>query len=208
MTTTKAPHRSLVALALPKAVPALVTYAEQIMKAMTNNPNFPNPLPTLALITQAIDDLQAAAAAALSRAKGSVQARNDKRTALVKLLENLRTYVQNVADGNNETAPTVIASAGLAVRKSRARKAHTFAVLEGALSGSVKLSTASAGARACYLWQYSLDGGKTWVDVPGTLQGKTTVTGLPAGSTVLFRVRAITKSGQGDWSAPTAFIVK
>ena len=208
MTTTKSPHRSIVALALPKAVPALITYAEQIVKAMTNNPTFPTPLPALALITQAIDDLQAAAAAALTRAKGTAQARNDKRSALVKLLENTRTYVQNVADGNNETALTVIASAGLAVRKSRGAKPHTFTVVQAALSGSVKVSTPSAGARACYMWQYSLDGGKTWVDVPATMQAKTTVSGLPAGSAVQFRVRSVTKSGQGDWCAPTSFIVK
>ncbi len=208
MPTIKAPHRSIVSLALPKTVPALISYAEQVVKAMTNNPSFPTPAPTLAVISQAIDDLQAAEAAALSRTKGAVQARNDKRTALVKLLETLKTYVQNVADTNNETAPTVIKSAGLAVRKSPTRRPHVFAVQEGSISGSVKLSTPSAGARSSYLWQYSADGGKTWVDVPGTVQAKTTVAGLPAGTTVQFRYRAITKTGQGDWSAPVSFLVK
>jgi hypothetical protein len=208
MATQKAPHRSIVSLALPKTVPALISYAEQVVKAVTNNPSFPNPSPTLAVITQAIDDLQAAEAAALSRFKGAVQARNDKRSALVKLLETLKTYIQNVADTNNETAPTVIKSAGLAVRKSPTRKPHVFTVQEGSISGSVKLSTASVGARSCYLWQYSADGGKTWIDVPATIQAKTTLTGLPAGNTVQFRYRAITKTGQGDWSAPVSFLVK
>ncbi len=208
MATLKAPHRSIVSLALPKTVPALISYAEQVVKAMTNNASFPTPSPTLAAISQAIDDLQAAEAAALSRTKGAVQARNDKRLALVKLLETLKTYIQNVADLNNETAATVIKSAGLAVRKTPTRKPHVFTVLEGGLSGSVKLSTGSAGARSSYLWQYSADGGKTWVDVPGTIQAKTTVTGLPAGATVQFRYRAITKTGQSDWSAAVAFLVK
>jgi hypothetical protein len=208
MTTAKAPHRCIVALALPKTVPALISYAEQVVKVMTGNASFPAPSPTLASITQAIDDLQTAEAVALSRTKGAVQARNDKRTALVKLLELLKAYVQNIADGNAETAPTVIKSAGLAIRKAPTRKAHVFTVQEGAISGSVKLSTPSAGARSCYLWQYSADGGKTWVDVPGTVRAKTTVAGLPAGTTVQFRYRTITKTGQGDWIAPVSFLVK
>ena len=208
MSNPKSPHRSIVSLALPKTVPALITYAEQVVKAMTNNPSFTTPSPALAVISRAIDDLQAAEAAALSRTKGAVQARNDKRNALVKLLETLKTYVQNVADTNNETAPTVIKSAGLAIRKSPTRKPHTFTVLEGAISGSVKISTPSAATRSCYMWQYSADGGKTWVEVPATLQAKTTITGLPAGTTVQFRYRAVTKTGQGDWSAPVAFLVK
>ena len=52
------------------------------------------------------------------------------------------------------------------------------------------------------------DGGKTWVDAPPTLQAKMTIGGLPAGVTVLFRYRAVTKTGADDWSAPITFAVK
>jgi hypothetical protein len=135
MKTTKSPPRSLVALALPRSVPALITYAAQIVEACTHNPSFPNPSPTLAVLTQAIADLQAAEAAALSRLKGAVQARDDKRSALVKLLELFKAYVQSVADANGETAPTVIRGAGLAVRKTPNRKPHVFAIKQGAVSG-------------------------------------------------------------------------
>ncbi len=50
--------------------------------------------------------------------------------------------------------------------------------------------------------------GKTWVIAPGTLQAKTTVTGLTPGATVQFRSRALTKSGEGDWSQTVQLIVK
>ncbi len=115
------------------------------MKASTNNPSLPNPSPTIAALTQAVADLQAAEAAALSRQKGAVEARNDKRTALVQLLELFKAYVQSVADASNEAAATVIKSAGLAVRKTPFRKPHVFTIKQGATSGTVKISTISAG---------------------------------------------------------------
>jgi hypothetical protein len=69
MATTNSTPRSLVSLALPRPTPALLTYAAQIVKASTNNPSFPNLSPTIAALTQAIADLQAAEAAALSRGR-------------------------------------------------------------------------------------------------------------------------------------------
>jgi len=140
--------RSLVSLDLPKTVPELISFAEQVVKSATNNPSFPTPSPTIAVIQQAIADLQAAQAAAQLRAKGAVQARNDKKAALIKLLQLFKSYVQNIADEDPDTSATVIHGAGLAVKKAPSRKPHTFAAKEGAISGSVKLSTVSAGARA------------------------------------------------------------
>ncbi|HEX3344699.1 MAG TPA: hypothetical protein VHS09_09015 [Polyangiaceae bacterium] len=208
MTTIPTTHRALVSLSLPKTVPALITYAQQIVDAMTGNASFPTPSPALTAITQGITDLQTAEASALSRVKGAVQGRNDKRAALVKLLQLLKSYIQSVADRDAETAPTVIRGAGVAVKKAPVRRPRTFTVAAGTLSGSAKLSTESAGARSSYLWQTSIDGGKTWVDAPATVQAKTTVSGLAAGSTVLFRYRPVTKTGQGDWVPPVSLLVQ
>jgi hypothetical protein len=61
--------------------------------------------------------------------------------------------------------------------------------------------------RAAYRWQYSTDGGKTWVDASETLQAKTAVTGLPVGTTVQFRYRSVIKGGASDWSAPLSMVV-
>jgi hypothetical protein len=93
-TTNKSTHRSLVTLSLPKSVPGLIVYAQNIVKQMTDNPSFPNPAPTLAAVTAAIDELRAAEAAAIARTKGAAATRNDKRKALVAILEQLRAYIQ------------------------------------------------------------------------------------------------------------------
>jgi hypothetical protein len=64
-------------------------------------------------------------------------------------------------------------------------------------------------AVASYAWEYSLDGGKTWVAAPITTQGRTTIAGLPSGTTVQFRYLAVTpKGGQGNWSQPLSLLVK
>ena len=41
-TPTKSIHRSLASLKLAPSVPTLITQAENIVKAMTGNPSFPN----------------------------------------------------------------------------------------------------------------------------------------------------------------------
>jgi len=199
---------AVVSLKLPRRMADLITFAQAIAKAMTSNPSFPTPTPTLAALLAAIDDLQIAETAALSRVKGAVAVRNDKRAALVRLLKQLKAYVQAVADANADNGGAIIQSAALTVRKTPARKPRVFEAVQGTLSGSAKLLAASAGARASYEWEYSTDGGKTWVAVPGTLQAKTIVTGLLAGSTVMFRYKAIVKTGAGDWSQPIALLVK
>jgi hypothetical protein len=45
------------------------------------------------------------------------------------------------------------------------------------------------------------------VSAPSTLQAKTTITGLPVGTSVLFRYRTLTKTGEGDWSQGLALLV-
>jgi len=201
-------HRSLAVLKLPKIVAAVITYAQSIIAAMTNNTRFPSPSPTLAAVSTVIAALQQAESAALARTKGAVTARNDKRAALVALLQQLRTYVQTIADADAENSAAIIQSAGFSVKKTPVRTPRVFDAVQGAVSGTVKLVTRSAGPRSAYDWQYSTDGGKTWVLLPSTVQAKTAVTGLAAGTTVQFRFRAVTKSGESDWSQPVSLLVK
>jgi cell pole-organizing protein PopZ len=208
MSTTKSVQRSLVSLDLPKKVPALISFATSVVTAMTGNPSFPTPAPTLAEVTAAITALQTAQSAAIARTKGAVTARNDKQTALVSLLQEMKAYIQKTADADAENSAAVIQSAGVSVKKTPVRRPRVFSAEQGAISGTAKLVTASAGTRASYEWMYSVDGGKTWVSAPATLQAKTSVTGLTPGATVQFRYLAVTKAGQGDWSAPVSLLVK
>jgi hypothetical protein len=205
---TKSVHRSLAILKLPKIVAAVITFAQSIITAMTNNTRFPSPWPALAVVSAALAALQEAESAALARTKGAVTARNDRKAALVALLQQLRTYVQSIADADPENSAAIIQSAGFAVKKTAVRKPRVFDAQQGAVSGAVKLVTRSAGPRSAYDWEYSTDVGKTWLLLPSTVQARTTVTGLAAGTTVQFRFRTLTKSGESDWSQPVSLLVK
>jgi hypothetical protein len=202
--SNKKVHRSVASLKLPEVVSLLITYVQGILKAMTGNPTFPSPTPPLTTVASAVSDLQVAETAAVTtRAKGTVATRNEKRAALVALLDQLRSYVQSIADATPENAPSIIESAGLAIKKTPVHAPRVFSAKPATVSGSVKLTAPNAGKRAAYLWQYSTDGGKTWLDVSPTLQAKTNVTGLPAGTTVEFRYRSIVKGERVTGALPS-----
>lgn len=174
---------------------------------MTGNPHFPSPTPSLAAVAAAVQDLSDAIVAARLRTLGAIAARTDKRAVLVALLQQLKAYVQAVADADIENQAAIIVGAGMSVRKSPAFAGRVFSARRGVLDGTVKLLAPRAAQRAGYEWACSTDGGNTWVTLPITLQAKTLVTGLVPGSTVHFRYRATVKSGGGNWSEAIAFIV-
>jgi hypothetical protein len=207
MTTATKTHRALAVLDLPRNVPALITYAVGIVNGMTGNAYFPTPSPALATVETATSDLQTAETVAQTRAKGAVAQRNAKQQALVSLLEQLRTYVQSTADASPENGPAIIQSARLALRKTPVRKALGFHAKAGSVSGSVKVVAPAAARRASYEWQYSTDGGKTWVTMPSTLQAKTSLSGLTPQTTIQLRYRAVLKGGEGDWSQAVSYVV-
>ena len=201
--------RATIVLAFPKKVSDFILFSNNVVQKLTGNASLPTPTPSLVALTLAVTELQSAETAALSRAAGAVAVRNEKRTVLIGLLQQLRGYVQGVADASPENAASIIQGAGFAVRKMPAHKPRSFEAQQGALSGSAKVTAVSAGPRSSYDWEYSIDGGKTWVAAPSTIQAKTTVVGLPAATTVLFRYRTVTaKGGQGDWSQATTLLVK
>jgi hypothetical protein len=206
-TTTKQAHKAIVSLKLPIPVAMLIAFARTIVTKLTGNPYFPSPTPSLAQLTASIDGLVTAETAALGRAKGAVAARNQQKAVLVTELKQLKAYIQSVADAAPaENAVAIIESSGVTVRKTATRTARTFAATAGPVSGTAALRTAAAG-RASYDWEYSTDGGKTWISAPSTLKAKTTITGLTPTANVQFRFRALTKTGEGDWSQPVALVI-
>jgi hypothetical protein len=168
---------------------------------------FKAPTPPLATVTAAILALQAAQAA-VKTSKNAVPARDEKWDEANTLIHQLVSYVQSVADGAGPQGEAVVAKAQLHAKRAATHGPHTFHVEQGEVSGSVHVYTESVAKRAAYDWEYTLDGGKTFIAAPGTLQANTIITGLPVGQNVGFRVRPRTAAGQGDWSAVIYFIVK
>lgn len=192
---------------LPKPVPALIKTIQSVVAAMTGNAHFPSPNPPLAALSASLTALVAAETATQTRAHGTVPTRNAALAQALSDFQVIKANVQQVADASPEQAEAIIASAGMAVRKPTTRAKPTFAVRQGTTSGSVKLAARAAALRASYEWEWSGDGGKTWTPVPPTLQARTSISGLPVGTSVQFRYRAVTKTGATDWSQATSLLV-
>ena len=207
MSTTNQ-NRVFVAIKLPLPVPKLIKVTQGIIAAQTGNPHIPSPSPPLATLTAALDALVTTEAATKTRAAGTVGARNVARTNLLSLLYAAKANVQQLADLSPEQGEAIVTSSGMGIRKAPAHTKPPFAAKQGAVSGTVVLAARAAAVRASYEWEWSGDGGKTWTTVLPTLQAKTSIPGLPVATTVLFRFRAVTKAGAGDWSLQTSFLVK
>ena len=200
-------HRTIVVLKLPLATTALVKVSENILTAMTSNPAFANIQPPLATVVAQVKKLDDAETLAKTRAQGMVQARNAARLEVVQSMHALKAAVQVIADANGDNGAAIITAAGMATKKAPVRTKPTFVAHQGLTSGSVRLVAKAAAQRASYEWQWSVDGGKTWNSAPTTLKASTTITGLPPATVVLFRYRAVTKAGEGDWSQVLSFLV-
>jgi hypothetical protein len=207
-TNTKATHQTTVTVKAPLKIGDLVTFVHNVITKLTNNPAFPNLAATIAALQAALTDLQAAETAALSRTKGAATVRNEKRAVVVTLLRQLKGVVQTAADAAPENAASIIESSGLAVRKVPTRAARAFTARPGPVSGTATVTAVAAGQRTFFEWQYSTDGGKTWVNAPSSVKTKAVITGLPVGTTAQFRYRTVSKTGEGDWSQAVALVVK
>jgi Fibronectin type III domain len=204
-TSTKIPHTGAV-LKMPRQNKGIATFATSIVNAMTGNASFPSPTPPLATVTADIAAFEAAEAAVLSRTKGAAVARNEKLATLKVDLAHEMAYVQEVADANPANSQSIIESAGMSVRKTASRPKNALTVELAAVSGSVKLVAKAVSHRAGYEWQYSTDQ-KTWISAPVTLQAKTEITGLTPATTYYFRVRGVTKAGEGGFSQTVSILV-
>jgi len=200
--------QSLAVLKLSPRVKNVISFAQNVASALTNNAHFPAPTPTIATFQADVAALSTAEAAVLSRTKGAVETRNAKLAVVRTDLENLKTYVQSVAaQATPSDAEAMIESAGLTIRKVTLHNKPALAAKQGSVTGTVTLAAKSAAKRAAYVWQYSTDQ-KTWTNVPETLQSKTGISGLTAGTQYYFRVQPVISTGVGDWSQTVALIVK
>ena len=202
------PKKIDVVLKKPRAVNDIISLAQAIEAAMSANATtFPSPTPTMVKYSSDINALVAAQTVALTRAKGAVQTRDAKLAVVVTDMSQLRGYVEAVAEANPVNASAIANSAGMDLRKPTVRSKNDVNVKQAALSGSA-IVTAKVGTlkRSSHEWQYSTDGGKTWLAATATLQAKTTITGLTPATTVLFRTRAITERPT-MWTDPASLLV-
>jgi hypothetical protein len=197
-----------VALSLPTRVADFIVRAQLIHDTMAANAGtVPSPTPPLAVLQTHITTLVTREAAAQARTAGTVTDRNTAWKVVRVDLASERAYVETLVNADPENASTIAQDAGMALRKVGTRNKPLLAAKPGPTSGAVHVVAKATAGAVANEWQYSVDGGKTYVDLPTTSGAATLVQNLTPGVTVLFRQRPVTRKGVGDWSVPVPLVV-
>lgn len=194
------------------SIPEKIDLARQIVKAMTGNPNFPTPTPTLASVTAASDALHTAHEEALaarqeSKNKTAVQSQCD--ADLEDELSRLSNYVASVSGGDE----VLITEAGMSIESPASSSGEVGVTTSlnfraGDSDGELSLKWEAVERAGSYVVQRSLSAppAAEWMHEATTLKTQHTVKGLTSGTRYWFRVAAVGPNGQGGWSGPATKI--
>ena len=199
---------NIVLLGLPKSnsVPKLIVRVTTVVDTMiANKTMFPSPTPAFA---QVQSDLLALTSAetAFKGHLGTRTARDDAKTALVADAHGLHTYVQTLVNANPSQAEAIATNAAMTLRKTGLPHKSDLAVKQ-TTSGTIQVVAKATKGAAANHWQYSTDGGKTWIDASPTTKATTQIANLTPGITVQVRHRVLTKTGLSDWSQDVSHVV-
>ena len=190
-----------------RTVAEVITRSTEIANAIAAaSKMFPTPPVPIATVLSDISALSAAETNAIARTKGLITIRDAKLAVVIADCKQLHGYVQTQANANPTQAAEIAAAAAMTLRKAGARHKSDLAVKQ-TVSTTVKVTAKSVKGARSHEWQYSTDGGKTWIAAPPTSQSSTTIPNLTPGVLHMFRQRVITKAGPSDWSQPFSFLV-
>lgn len=185
-----------------------IARAQQIVSALTGNANFISPQPSLSSVTSAINNLNAAFAAAQtarSDAKNKTTIQSQMEEALDGALSQLANYVESIS-GDDETK---ITSAGMDVREAKSAVGDLTAptgleAAAGDRDGEIDLTWDKVKGAVSYVIERSADPptATSWSHAAVATRSQTTVGGLTSGTKYWFRVAAVGTNGQSPWSDP------
>lgn len=189
-------------------IPEKIARSQQIVAALTDNPNFNAPHPPLAQVSAAINELETAtnaAQAARQEAKAKTAAQNAKEDALDKIMTQLVAHVESIAGDDQQ----LIMSAGLDVRAAAPAPATppsppALTATAGDHEGEIDLSWDTVRGARSYVVERSPDPPteSSWTHAAVSTRSQTTIEHLTSGTRYWFRVAAVTATGQSGWSNP------
>lgn len=191
--------------------PGLLLKANSILTAMTGNPNFDTPVPSLVSLGERIEEYSAALVAAQMRDKTKVATKNEKRLELIETLRALANYVTQVAEGDEAT----LVSSGFTLAKSGQPvppigNPQDLRVENGLNPGEIETSVKAVKGARSYIHQYTADpitDNSQWTSET-TTRRKNVFAGLEPTKIFWFRVAAIGANGQIAYSDMLSKIVQ
>jgi hypothetical protein len=197
--------------------PAAMARGKGMVNGYQNNPAiFVTPVPTIAALNNQIVVVGNLQTLVATHVYGAAATRDFQLGVLMGLLNKGLGYVQDLADSaqSYDQAVSVIKAGGLFVAGSPGYQKALLTVrqsMPGApvvLDANVGMITNKSKKGRFFGWQYTADGGKTFVSLPTTAKGIATVAGLTALTTYGFRVNVTLTDGiTQPWSQIVEFLV-
>lgn len=208
-------HRLRVLLDIePKKYPKLIGRGHAIYNGLTGNQTLFVPayagLPTLETRIDALDQAQQLVS---TRAKGAVAARNLRARELITSLEGAQNYVQELVDANPEQGMLLIEKATMKAaevatyNKPFLRAVQMVPSTTVLVIANVGLLKVGLKGRIFFNWQYTANGGQSWVNMPSTPHGQTEIAALAPMQTYGFRVNVTHRKGTTAWSDAVTLLV-
>jgi hypothetical protein len=179
--------------------------AQAILSSMTNNPAFPNPVPTLQEVTNALAQYSADLVAAASLDRTAVAMKNKSRTLLENLLRQLGMYIMYVANGD----AAILTSSGFTLSKlpepNYITNPGNVTLANGVSTGVMEVSVGAVKGAKGYVYQIAGEEPVTGTEWQSTnsSRSKFTYTNLQPGKRYWVRVAA-TGSGEQIAYSPVA----
>jgi len=190
------------------APPAKASYYRNVVAKVTGNVLLPNPIPSLADISAALDKFEADILAARDGGHLPIAVMHDTEIMIDKMFRSLAHYVERIADGDE----TIILSAGFQATKDVATRVKSpLTARDGDHSGSIKLDYKANERAGSYIIHWCKDALPTtesgWEVLAYVTQTSYVLHNLVVGSYYYFRVAAVTPDGVTEFSAPIKKLV-
>jgi hypothetical protein len=175
-----------------------------VLEQMSNNPSFPNPVPSMAELAQACDELEEANRAALDRGRMACLRKRVAVTRMDEMLTRLAGYVNSAADGDT----TRLLSSGFELVKapepiSSLPQPQGLRALRTPYPDQLELRWHTVRGSLIYEVEEALDsdtGERTWQRLCMTSKPRLTVTEREPGRIYVFRVCAFGTKVQSPYS--------
>ena len=171
---------------------------QKVQNAMTQNPLFPTPSPSMEVFADALTAYVSQLAKAGSRDANAVAAKNARRAALVALCVQLGYSVSNVANGDVEA----LVSTGLPLRRKRQtvmlNPPSNLRISNGKNPGELDLKVDGMKGAVSFGFEYTMDpptDQSVWVKTICTTS-RCTIKNLQPGKKYWFRTFVIGSKGQ------------
>ena len=187
----------------------LITDTTGIITGLTNNPAYPTPAPTLAVVQAALTTFSDALAAAAGGGVVLTSVKNAARAALAVLLRELASYVHVACKGDL----TKLLSSGFPTQKPARQPIGILpaptglTVALGGRSGEFNASATPVSGAGIYNWRLALASSPTSpVQTTQTTAASTTFDGLTPGTAYSVEVNVVGSAGPSDWTDPVSQI--